>query len=242
MENDPEHLSQEQQERFERFLMDRMDPAERARFLKALDSDTDLALRFDDFKTLFRAVEEDALRNNLEDIHDQVTRTPTRIQRPKFNYMRMAATVAVLIALGIFFLNRKSANERLYDTYFTPDPGLPTVMGTTDNFAFYDAMVNYKQGQYKTAIGKWEKLLATKPRNDTLNYFLGSAYMADGETPKAIPFFEHALQTTNSVFTNDILYYLAMAKLKQNDRSGALEHLMECASENCRELISEIEK
>ncbi|WP_156115609.1 hypothetical protein [Psychroserpens sp. Hel_I_66] len=31
----------------------------------------------------------------------------------------------------------------------------------------YDAMVNYKQGDYKTAIGKWETLKANQPDNDT---------------------------------------------------------------------------
>src|SRR5690606_36367030 len=105
-------------------------------------------------------------------------------------FLKIAATLAILVSVGIWALLQKSPGEKLYRQYFTPDPGLPTVMGNTDNFTFNEAMVYYKQGDYGAAIAQWEGLLPQKRDNDTLNYFLGAAHLAHGNVPEAIPFLE----------------------------------------------------
>ena len=112
------------------------------------------------------------------------------------------------------FFNRLSPNEKLYNEFFTPDPGLPTVMGENGDYSFYEAMVDYKHGDYNEAIKKWERQLFQKPKNDTLNYFLGSAHLANGNSKKAIDYLEDVADDKKSIFYNDANTYMGLALLK----------------------------
>ncbi|MEO0573403.1 MAG: hypothetical protein AAF039_17000, partial [Bacteroidota bacterium] len=166
MDKAPKHLSQEQQEEFERFLLNQMELEEETAFTKKLENSASLKKQFEQFKTLFQVIEEEALRKQMNKFHEGVEEKGMA-KKSNFSKYRIAAGVTILISAGIWFFNRPSENERLFQEYFTPDPGLPTVMGSDDNFEFYDAMVDYKQGNYSISIEKWEKLLEKKPENDT---------------------------------------------------------------------------
>src|SRR5690606_7495717 len=126
-----------------------------------------------------------------------------------------AAAAIIVIACASLWWFSGSSEERLYDHYFFPDPGLPTTMGSAENFEFFDAMVDYKLGHYEIAISKWKKLEAKAPENDTIHYFLGAAYLAQEDAATSIHHFEKTLQTENSAFKKDAYYYLGMAHLKQ---------------------------
>ncbi len=64
-----------------------------------------------------------------------------------------------------------------------------SAMGIGDNYLFNKAMLDYKTGNYKKAIDEWSKLKTSMPQNDTLNYFLGAAQQADGNSAAAIASF-----------------------------------------------------
>src|SRR5690606_1433977 len=188
METDrPEYIPQVTQELFERFLMDGMEEKERSEFLESLKGDPELERRFEEFKSAFRTVEEVGLRNSMEQYHSRVGgHKGERLRIRRIAFYRIAASVAVLVALGLWFFLQKSPNEKLYRQYFIADPGLPSVMGSGDNYIFQEAMVDYKRGNYDAAIAKWESLLPLERENDTLNYFLGSAHLAQGNAHRAI--------------------------------------------------------
>ncbi|MDC6366120.1 MULTISPECIES: M48 family metallopeptidase [Flavobacteriaceae] len=242
MENSYKDISPDQQETFERFLMDVMSETERIDFQQKLESDTELAQKFNDFKTLFRMVEETALRESMDSLHTEMEASGKKeiVPHPKFNLYRIAAGVAILISLGAWFLFRQNPNEKLFNKYFTPDPGLPTVMGTSDNYTFYEAMVDYKQGNYDTAIAKWQGLHQLQASNDTLNYFLGTAFLSNGKADSAIPFLNNTLQYNQSVFHEDALYYLALAYLKEGKTDQAINILESSKDERSKTLLQEL--
>ena len=140
-----------------------------------------------------------------------------------------AACVAILIVLGGYtFLQGNSLsnkNEQLFATYFRPDPGLPTTMSVSDNFDFFDAMVSYKQGDYNKAITKWEVLLKEKPDNDTLNYFIGVAYLANGNEDQAITFLQWSSEHQESKFLKETYHYLGLANIKKGDLDKGKKNL-----------------
>lgn len=241
MDKYPKYISQEQQETFENYLLGKMGVEQESAFTKKLDESLELNKQFEEFKNLFLAVEEGALRSSLNDFHQGLEEKP-RAENPKFNVLQIAASIAVVLALGIWLLNRPNVNERLYNEHFTPDPGLPTVMGSNDNYAFYEAMVDYKQGHYDIAIRKWEKLREKKPTNDTLNYFLGSAYMANDNIEKSISYLESTLEFDNSIFEDDARFYLALAQLKNDDPEKALFYLKLVSKERSAPLLKKMEK
>ncbi|RIV73125.1 tetratricopeptide repeat protein [Flagellimonas aequoris] len=239
--NDSSYISQEHQETFERYLMDQMGDQERSRFLENLEQDAQLMHQFKEFKALFHSVEETALRESMESFHSELESPSEKITKGRdFPIYKIAAVITVLVAMGLWFLYQKDPNEKLYQEYFTADPGLPTVMGNSSNYAFYEAMVDYKQGHYKTAISKWQQLWAAKKDNDTLNYFLGSAYLADGEATKAISFFDRVVENEQASFKNEAAFYQGLAHLKNGDPQAALKSLEKAQDEKSRELIKKL--
>ena len=113
-------------------------------------------------------------------------------------------------------------------------------MSSNTNFEFYDAMVNYKQGDYKVAIKKWTALLENNAVNDTLNYFLGMAYLANKNEKVAIPLFKTVTKNRNSYFKNDAYYYLGLAYLKSGNVQLAKKNLTFSTLDNSKSLLSEL--
>lgn len=234
-------MSQEQQEEFERFLLNQMELEEETAFNKKLNSSKDLKAQFEEFKTLFFAVEEEGLRMALNDFHDTLPKKKAS-KKNHFIFYRIAAGIAVLMALGIWFFMQPSQHEKLFNEYFTPDPGLPTVMGNNENYAFYEAMVDYKQEHYGVAIQKWNKLYSSKPNNDTLNYFLGAAYLANGNGQNAIDHLKQSLKEGQGFFKNDAHFLLGLAYLKTNKIQLSIENLRHSNTDKGRKLAEELEK
>ena len=244
MDKEPTYWTLEEQDLFERYLLDGMDAQERTDFESQLQSDSNLNTKFLEFKGLFRTIEEEGLRSKLNHFHKQLEDDAQVRSLHTMSYrffFRIAAAIALLIALGgIWYFYIPNANERLFNAYFTPDPGLPTVMGNSDNYDFYEAMVDYKQGNYKTALQKWENLLPQKSDNDTINYFLGTAYLANDEPSKAIPYFDRVLGSAQPSFQSEAAYYKGLAHLKNNEVEEALKSLERTSDEKGRELAKKL--
>ncbi len=236
------YISQEFQETFERYLMDNMNKEETDGFINKLEADADFKKAFQDFKQMFLVVEEEALREELNIFHKDVPQldsTHKKTNKTRFYLIAASITIFVFIGGSLFF-NKQTPTDKLFATYFSPDPGLPTVMGNSNNYKFYEAMVDYKQANYKTAIEKWEPLLLEKPKNDTLNYFLGSAYLAEANFDKAIAFLNVTTQNSNSILLQDAYYYLGLSYLKQNNIKKAKENFEKSSNELSKEILLQI--
>ncbi|MEZ4792204.1 MAG: tetratricopeptide repeat protein [Gelidibacter sp.] len=242
---DNSNITQELLESVERYHNHTMPEDERTAFETRLDQDATFRTQVEDIKSLILGIEEQALREQLDEFHKELPIQMDRIEtdsKIRFLHFRKIAVAAIaIIALGSFWFFNRSSNERLYETYFKPDPGLPTTMSSSDNFAFFDAMVNYKQGDYQKAIAKWEVLHEKAPKNDTINYFLGVANLTEKNTDKAISFLQEAIAQKESVFNDDAHYYLGLAYLKKNDKEKAMKFLKLSTSENSKILLEKLE-
>src|SRR5690554_1631237 len=109
--------------------------------------------------------------------------------KPTAIWYSIAAVLVVLF--GIFWMMQNTNSpEKIFASHFEADPGLRTVMGASNEYDFYEGMVVYKRQDYKEAINWWQKLLPEKANNDTLNYFLGVAYLAEGNAEKSLEYLE----------------------------------------------------
>jgi tetratricopeptide (TPR) repeat protein len=113
-------------------------------------------------------------------------------------------------------------------------------MSTSADYDFYDAMVNYKREEYSVAIQKWEILLSEKPHNDTLNYFLGVSYLAQGNAEKASLLLSEATEDNASIFIDDAYYYSALAEIKRGNNESAIELLGKSKSQKSLSLLNEL--
>ncbi|MBW8244924.1 hypothetical protein K1F50_19110 [Muricauda oceani] len=243
MDREEAYWTREEQELFESCLLDQMTPAEKAGFESRMASDPTLKAKFLEFKALFGAIEEAGLRLAMDHFHEGVQDDgkERRLSTASRTVYRMAAAIAVLMTLGgIWYFYYPNDNERLFAAYYTPDPGLPTVMGNSDNYMFYEAMVDYKQEDYGTALQKWKGLLPGKMDNDTLNYFMGSAHLAKGEADKAISYFDRVLVHDSTPFRSEAAFYKGLAHLKMNEVREALKSLEHTSDDRARELAQKL--
>lgn len=242
---DKSDISQELLEIIERYINGSMTSQELKDFNQLLELDNDFKVKVEDIKTMLLGIETQSLKEQLDEFHEGIPKTVVlNINKKKFeffNFNKIAVAAAIIIAIGSIWFFNTPQNEKLYAKYFTPDPGLPTVMGTSDNFEFYDAMVNYKHGDYDIAIEKWELLQVKKPDNDTINYFLGVAHLANKNINDAIPFLERSIEAEdNFIFLDHAYLYLGLAYLKEGNIELAKKHLSLSNTDNSKELISKL--
>ncbi|WP_422107559.1 tetratricopeptide repeat protein [Winogradskyella sp.] len=237
-------ISEEEFERIEAYLTQTLSDEDLSVFEERLQNEEGFAEKVEDIKTVLSGLEAQALKEQLDHFHDELlTNEEDLIVPPKvkfLNWKRIAVAAALIIAAGSAWFLSGNPNEKLYAKYFSPDPGLPTTMSSNANYEFYEAMVNYKQGDYKVAISKWEKQLMEHPKNDTLNYFIGVAYLADEEAQTAIPFLDTASKNASFPLINDTYYYLGLAYLKTGSLEKSRQNLEKSSIENSKAILSEL--
>ena len=243
-------ISQELLETVERYLNNTMDATEKLQFEKSLEENNTLRQQVEDIKILLSGIETASLREKMEEFHHQraqetkeiPVRNITQNNRTNSRLFYAVAASAVIL-LGIFWVfNPKNSNELLFNEYFSVDPGLPTTMGSTDEFSFYDGMVNYKRKEYDEALEKWRQLLNQKNNNDTLNYFIGVTYLAKGNTEEAIPFLEKVTTQKESMFLEDSYFYLGLSNLKNDNLKDAKENFRKSNTQEAQKILKVLEK
>ncbi len=234
---DNSNISEELLEIIERYIDGSMNTQESKDFIQLLEVDDDFKIKFEETKTMFLGIEAQALKEQLNEFHEDIPKIETPSKVRFLTVRKFAAAAAIIIAIGSIWFFSSSPNERLYAKYFKPDPGLPTTMSSTDEFEFYDAMVNYKYGDYEIAISKWKTLLALKPQNDTLNYFLGVANLANKNEKYAIHYLKKSTSNTEFTFINDAYFYLGLAYLKEGNIELAKKNFDLSSSDKGKEIL-----
>ncbi|MGY6522187.1 MAG: tetratricopeptide repeat protein [Mongoliitalea sp.] len=223
--NKQHHISQEQFEQIENYILGKLTEQEKESFEIALQTDPSLQDKVQEVKGLMEALEEAGLRASMEEFH-QVFDTELALDKPvkRLNpwFGVAAAVITLLILAGVWVLIPTSTiYEDLFESYYVEDPGLITAMSSESDYEFDRAMVDYKSGNFKDAVTRWQQILELKPENDTLNYFLGAAHLALNETGTALDYFEKVSQLPQGRFTNDTFWYLALVYLKQGKVEAA---------------------
>ncbi|MCX7550803.1 tetratricopeptide repeat protein [Xanthomarina sp. F2636L] len=241
------NITQEELEYIERYITKNMTFEELAAFEEKLRSNPDFKNQVDDIKTMLLGIETQALKEKLDEFHKELPETNTPIEEPsKIRYLNIKKLIAIaavfVISLGSYWFFNKESHTNLYSKYYSPDPGLPTTMSSSDNFIFYDAMVNYKRKDYNLAISKWEPLLIKKPENDTLNYFIGSAYLANDKEELAMTYLQKVTQLKENTFKNEAYYYLGLAYLKAKNIELAKKYLNLSTFDNSKEILSKLKE
>lgn len=216
-------------------------------FNQLLELDDEFKTKVEDVKTMLLSIENQSLKEQLDEFHKDIPKTKVKKSKDKkvryLYYSKFAAAAALIIAVGSIWFFSTPQNEKLYAKHFKPDPGLPTTMSSTDNFEFYDGMVSYKHGDYDIAIDKWKTLNESSPENDTLNYFLGIAFLANKNVPDAIPYLENAADAEDDfALLNDTYYYLGLAYMKEGNIELAKKNLSLCETDASKLILSKLTK
>ncbi len=238
-------ISKEEFEGIEAYLNGQLNAKDLTAFENRIKAEEGFKTKVDDIKTVLTGIETQALKEQLDVFHidlEQASNTSetTATKVRHLHWKKMAVAAALIIAAGSFWFISGNSNERLYAQYFTPDPGLPTTMGITNSYEFNSAMVSYKQGKYNDAINTWKSQLDTKVKNDTLNYFIGSALLADKKENEAIKYLNIVTDLNASTFKNEAYYYLGLAYLKSNNSEAAIKALKQSSLPQSKDLLKKL--
>ncbi len=245
MNNQPIHITLEEWEEIEAFLNGSLTAEVEQAFRLQVEKDTVLAAKVEQVKLSLLTVEEAGLRADMESFHSRLQQRPVVSinAHRKMNARKWLAIAAVFIAVcvaALLYLQQPSKNERLFSTFYKADPGLSTTMSQTDDYTFEKAMVEYKTKNYTKAIDSWQLLLKDNPNSDTLNYFIGSAYLALNETATAIPYFENITLKPGSEFVSDACWYLGLALIKAGRVEEGKKQVEKSERPEKKELLQQI--
>ena len=242
--NNLHDISQEEFERIEAYLTQTLSDEDLSEFENRLKNEAGFAAKVKDIKVVLSGIETQALKEQLDDFHATLSTDNNDVVAPPkvklLKWKKIAVAAALIIAAGSVWLLSGNPNEKLYTKYFSPDPGLPTAMGSNDNYEFYEAMVAYKEGNYKNALSKWKDQLKTKSTNDTLNYFVGSALLADKKENEAMSYLLKVARRENTVFKSEAFYYLGLAYLKANNKEKAINFLKKSDFTKAKDLLKKL--
>ncbi len=214
------HIDQNEWEIIESYLRNNTTPQEAESIRDQILNNELFAEKVEIVRLTLLGIQELTLSENLDKWHPEWSDTQTIPLAAKaenhFRKYLSAAAVLLLIIVAAWWLLAPSKEEKLVAKYYKPDPGLSTVMSVSENYEFEKAMVDYKTKDYDAALHSWKAILAQYPDSDTLNFFIGNAYLAKGEALKSIPFLEKVSQNDSSIFQSDAYWYLGIAFLKEN--------------------------
>lgn len=201
-------------------------------------------------KKVNEEIEDSIRQSKIKGFHEHVAvdEKDSDIKNPRnkkirLNPMWYAAAAVLVVIFGILWMMQSiNSPEKIFATHFEADPGLRTVMGAENDYDFYEGMVAYKRKEYKEAINWWQKLLPEKENNDTLNYFLGIAFLAQGNAEKSLEYLEPAKKFNEGIFKEDAAYYTALAKIKLGQIEAAKQLLKEYPSEKNSKLLRALEE
>lgn len=236
-------ISQEEFEEIENYLLDTLSLAQREDFEKRMESDSVLREEVILQQKLLTAVELGSIGNDFQKTESSKVKS--------FQIGRLWAIAAVFVGIillstiGYLFLRDSDSDSKidLYSAYFYPDPGLPVVMSSTENYEFYDGMVSYKEGKYEEAIAIWSKLPDSRLNSDTLLYYKGVAFMNLEKFEESAYYLDLVIEDQGSEFHAKAKWHRALIHIHQNEKDHAIELLENLLPDSrAEELLKELKK
>jgi len=188
-------------------------------------------------------VEEAEMREKLKGFHKGLDSNSPAKSAKVFQFrpwMAIAASLILIIGIAFWMYIKSDPYAEIYANNYHPDPGLITAMGPAEDYDFQIGMVDYKNEQYEKAIGSWNQLIADRPDNDTLQYFLGAAYHATNNLTKAKEYYQQVLGNSASTFAAEAEWYLALIFLKEGDKEAAIKMLAQSSLPKAKALLKQI--
>ncbi len=234
----------EELEQIERYLLRRMTEEEAAAFTARIQTDENLSEKVEAVRLTIIGINEAAVSVRIQEYHKELTAHKGSEQKTKLFSLRwlLAASVLFIVATTtLWFMLSDNHNQKVYSSYYKPDPGLMTVMSSgNSNYTFEKAMVEYKNGQYSKALTAWTQLLREKPNNDTLLYFIGAALQATADYEGAIPYLQAIADDEQSSFQKDACWYLGLIYLQKGEKEKAAKHIRVSEHEKSEQVINVI--
>ena len=203
-------------DRIEAYLLGELKGAELETFAEEMKADPKLRMAVVSHYQAIRSVRVGALKGELEKIHKRLEAQGVLRKRSYqgFYFAAAAAMIAFLVAAYLGAFTNKPQYLLAYEEMHVVDPGLPTLMGVSEDPVFDEAMVAYRMGDYSGAVAGFERVLEVYPENDTVQYYLGMSYLEQKDRDIAVMYLNKVRGSESVALREKADWYLVMAYLQ----------------------------
>jgi tetratricopeptide (TPR) repeat protein len=217
----------------ERYNTGEMDTMEKNWFVKELEGNTKLQQEV----LLRKRVDDCLVKHDLTDLRKKLANLEktrrekvTESNSKKANITRFAATVAVLMLLGIlYYLISGSSGEpgKVYQANFDPYvySGTSRAVAQDNDLSFKSALEIYNAGDYHAAAVALQKYLDLNPENTEADFLLGISEMENNNFENAINILSGLCESKSNLYLDHSQWYLALCYVKTGNYEVATNKL-----------------
>lgn len=180
-----------------------------------------------------RAVEQEALREELDSVHDELVREGKIPQQSKGRVISMwpriaAAAAVILLAIGFWWMQKPTQGTAIYAAHFEP---LSTEVVSGAKGAEINRkngwVAAYNQGDYKMASEALNLCLSRQECPPFYSVYLGITYLEQDMAEAAVKTLVPLIEDSGLFIARRNLarYYLSLAYVQQGDYALAIEQL-----------------
>lgn len=200
---------------------------EEVKFNSLLESDTDfkeqVEFESDLQKAIIKSKNKD-LKAKLVSLENDLKNKQVNKPKSKINVWKIAASIALLIVASWFgYQNFTGVNySKLYTENYTTYPNTVFTIerSTSDNSLEYEAFSAYEAKNYKLAIKKFDEA----PNKEYFTFYKAQSYLNLDNLDNAEVLFKQVIKDNNE-FIAEANWYLALIKLKQKNKTEAVNYL-----------------
>lgn len=214
-------MNEPSKDRIDDFLLDRMSLEEKNAFEAALERDADLRKAVDAQSKLIHgmaAFGRRQLKAELQDIHQELYAAPQqpRIRSASRSWAAIAATIALLLAAGLWWFWPSPSPQQWYADYYQAYELQWSQRSQTDKTLAQIAQL-YQDKAYAAALPRFQALLAEQPNQPQLQIAAGICLLELNQPQAALPYFEAIRQSNDLLLKDQATWYAALAHLKLED-------------------------
>lgn len=222
-------------ESIELYLDGKLKGSEKEQFEQQLQEDRAFSDLYEETRSMVQGIRFSARQKLLEKLKATEKELPEVLlhkgRTMKRYLLPLAAAATIAILVGTYLLAGPGRSEKAMNQYLAEhmEPYQNIIYPTqraeqTETDELKTAYHLYDAGQYMTAIQRFSTLQLEGDEALNAQFYIGNAYMAIGDYSRAIDIFTKLLQE-ETIFTNQIRWYLSMCYLQEGKEGQALEEL-----------------
>lgn len=214
----------------DQYLTGQLSGQERKTFEQELQTNMEFAKEYKMYQTIAGGVKahgDRTLKVTLQNMHTDMLRQGSKPKIRSIGYRyAIAASILMVLALGVWYLSQPVASDNLFAEYYAPYETSLANRDVTEN-KWVLAENAYLEKDYLSAKSQLEQLLASGESTPQLILALGICHLELDETSLAIEQFNVLINNKDPFLYDQAVWYTALSHLKNASPENALPLLEE---------------
>ncbi len=229
--------------RIEQYLLGQLDENDKAAFEKEMENDSSLKEEVRTHAGVLQGLDEiraEKLKSHFQELESNLPKEESNeekvveMQPSKGlgSIWKVAAAIVLLAIPTYLILNSGPTADELYNQYYQ---SYPNVITSTERSQEEnppeqnEALAYYESGNFEAAIEAFQAELEELPEAADMQFYLGVSQMETNRLEHAIESLTAVVESNNTQFRDQALWYLALAKMKNGNEveaEGLLKHII----------------